>query len=83
MTDCHKIGILMQFDCSDRYNFQILKMHDGGGCHSDKDNRKIASLTDRHHLTLSILLNKTANIIKTKLVSVSLSWSTQYSTKQF
>jgi len=29
-----------------------------------KINRKIASLTDRHHPTLSVLPNKTANIIK-------------------
>jgi len=38
------------------------KIYDGGGRHSDK-NRKIASLTERHHPTLSILPNKTANII--------------------
>ena len=37
--------------------------------------RKIVSLTDRHYDTLSILPNKTANIIvkKTKLELVSLS----------
>ena len=38
-----------------------------------KKNRTIASLTDRNHPTRSILPNKTANIIKTQLESVSLS----------
>ena len=55
------------FDCADRQNFEMLKVHDGGGCHSDKKNRKMARLTDRHHKTLSILPNKTANIIKIEM----------------
>jgi len=40
---------------------------------------KIASLTDHHHHTLSILANKTADIIKTKLESVSLSYKSHHS----
>ena len=42
---------------------KLKKNHDGGGRYSEK-NRKIASLTDCDHPALSILPNKTANIIK-------------------
>jgi len=34
--------MLIQFDPvdhSDRYNFEILKIHDGGGLHSDKKSK--------------------------------------------
>jgi len=41
-------------DLADRQNFEMLKIHDGGGRHSDK-NRKIASLTDRHHPILHLM----------------------------
>jgi len=44
-------------DYFDRQNVEMLKIHDGG-------NRNSTRLTGRRHPTLSILRNKTANIIK-------------------
>ena len=42
---------------------QTVKILDGAAA-AVQENRNIVSLTDRHYLTLSILPNKTANIIK-------------------
>jgi len=50
-------------DRADRQNFEILKIKMVVAAILKK-NWKIASWTDRHHPTLSILPNKTANIIK-------------------
>jgi len=60
-------------DRADRQNFEIYKSTMVAVAILTKKIEKTASLTDIHHPTLLILSNKTANIIKTKLESVSLS----------